>query len=82
MCDLLDDLLPGASHTHPEGGMFLMVTLPTGLSSRRVFDEGIAAKVAVLPGFPFYTDGGCDDTIRLNFSSITSEDQIIEGING
>lgn len=81
MCDLLDDMLPGASHTHPEGGMFLMVTLPTGLSSRRVFDEGIAAKVAVLPGFPFYTDGGSDDTIRLNFSSITSEDQIIEGIN-
>lgn len=79
MCELLDDLLPQVSHTHPEGGMFLLATLPEGISSRAVFDEGVKQKVAVLPGLPFYTDGGGSDTIRLNFSS-ASEEQIAEGI--
>lgn len=80
MCDLFDDLMPELSHTHPEGGMFLMATLPPGLSSRHVFDEGIRQKVAVLPGLPFYIDGGGTDTIRLNFSS-ASEDQLTEGMH-
>jgi 2-aminoadipate transaminase len=80
MCDLFDDLLPQVGHTRPEGGMFLLATLPTGLSSRRVFDEGVRKKVAVLPGLPFYTDGGGTDTIRLNFSSAL-EDEISEGMH-
>lgn len=80
MSDLLDDLLPGLSHTHPEGGMFLMATLPAGMSSRRLFDEGIKKKVAILPGLPFYVDGGGTDTIRMNFSA-ASEEQIGEGIH-
>lgn len=79
MCDLLEDLLPDLTHTDPEGGMFLMATLPAGMTSRRVFDEGIRGKVAILPGYPFYTDGGGDDTIRMNFSA-ASEDQIQEGM--
>jgi 2-aminoadipate transaminase len=79
MCDLLDDLLPDLMHTVPEGGMFLLATLPGGISARRVFDEGIRSRVAIMPGMPFYTDGGGEDTIRLNFSSAT-EEQIKEGI--
>ena len=80
MCDLLDDLLPDLTHTHPEGGMFLMAGLPPGISSRRVFNEGIREHVAVLPGQPFYVDGGGNDTIRMNFSSPT-EEQISEGLH-
>jgi 2-aminoadipate transaminase len=80
MCDLFDDLMPQLTHTRPEGGMFLMATLPGGLSSRTVFDEGVKNKVAVLPGLPFYVDGGGADTIRLNFSS-ASEGQITEGMH-
>ncbi len=57
-----------------------MATLPPGLSSRDVFDEGVRNKVAVLPGLPFYVDGGGTDTIRLNFSS-ASEDQITVGMH-
>jgi 2-aminoadipate transaminase len=79
MCDLLDDLLPQVSHTTPEGGMFLMATLPPGLSSMKVFEEGIGQGVAVLPGMPFYIDGGGTDTIRMNFST-ASEEQIHEGM--
>ncbi|WP_292349235.1 MULTISPECIES: PLP-dependent aminotransferase family protein [unclassified Methanoregula] len=80
MCELLDDLLPDLTHTHPEGGMFLMAELPPGLSSRRIFEEGIREHVAVLPGQPFYVDGGGNDTIRMNFSSPT-EEQISEGLH-
>ncbi len=79
MCDLLDDLLPDLSHTSPAGGMFLMITLPRGISARKVFTAGLERKVAVLPGYPFYTDGGGDDTCRLNFSAV-SADQITEGM--
>ena len=79
MCDLLEDLLPEVSHTTPEGGMFLMATLPHGLLSRTVFDEGIKQGVAILPGLPFYVDGGGTDTIRMNFSTM-SEEQIKEGM--
>ena len=80
MCDLFDDLLPKLTHTTPEGGMFLIATLPLGLTSHAVFTEGIRQKVAVLPGMPFYVDGGGEDTIRLNFSS-ASDEQITEGMH-
>ncbi|MFA4877414.1 MAG: PLP-dependent aminotransferase family protein [Methanoregula sp.] len=80
MCDLFDDLMPELTHTNPQGGMFLMAALPPGLSSRAVFDEGVKKKVAILPGLPFYVDGGGTDTIRLNFSS-ASEEQITEGMH-
>ncbi|HZD42726.1 MAG TPA: PLP-dependent aminotransferase family protein, partial [Methanomicrobiales archaeon] len=65
MCDLMDDLLPaGMTHTRPIGGMFLMATLPPGVSSMEVFTEGIRQKVAVLPGVPFYVKDGGENTIR------------------
>jgi len=81
MCDLLDDLMPpGAAHTTPEGGMFMTVSLPSGVSSMDVFSEGIGEGVAVLPGVPFYVDGGGEDTIRLNFSA-AGEEEIAEGIH-
>jgi len=80
MCDLLDDLFPeGITHTRPEGGMFLTATLPSGIDSMDVFRRGITKKVAVMPGAPFYTDGGGGDLIRLNFSN-TDEEKIREGM--
>lgn len=80
MCDLLDDLMPpGAGHTTPEGGMFLTATLPGGVSSMDVFRECVREGVAVLPGVPFYVDGGGEDVIRLNFSAV-GEEEIEEGV--
>ncbi|BBL67814.1 aspartate aminotransferase [Methanoculleus chikugoensis] len=81
MCDLLDDLMPpGTTHTNPEGGMFMTAALPDGVSSMEVFREGVKEGVAVLPGVPFYVDGGGEDTIRLNFSA-AGEEEIAEGIH-
>jgi 2-aminoadipate transaminase len=81
MCDLLDDLMPpGTTHTNPEGGMFMTAALPDGVSSMEVFREGVHEGVAVLPGVPFYVDGGGEDTIRLNFSA-AGEEEITEGMH-
>lgn len=80
MCELLDDLMPGdMTHTTPEGGMFLMCTLPSKISAMQVFSRGVQEGVAVLPGVPFCADGGGDTMIRLNFSSV-GEEAIREGI--
>lgn len=72
ICDHLDAL--GLTHTEPEGGMFLMATLPEGTSSMQLFKEGVKAGVAILPGIPFYPHGGGEDTIRINFSSPSTEE--------
>ena len=81
MCDLLDDLMPpGMTHTTPEGGMFMTAVLPAGVSSMEVFREGVSEGVAVLPGTPFYVNGGGEDTIRLNFSA-AGEEEITEGMH-
>jgi len=59
--------------THPQGGMFLWVTLPEGISSMKLFDIAIQNKVAFVPGHPFYIDQNDTNTLRLNFSSVDEE---------
>lgn len=66
--------------TRPDGGMFIWATLPEGYSSTELFNRSIAKDVAILPGTPFYTDGGGETTMRLNFSNSTPE-RIEEGIS-
>jgi 2-aminoadipate transaminase len=65
--------------TKPEGGMFLWVTLPEGVSSMNLFNLAIKENVAFVPGQAFYVDGSGTNTMRLNFSN-SSEEQIEEGI--
>jgi 2-aminoadipate transaminase len=72
-------LPPTVRHTHPEGGMFIWLTLPQGASSKRLFDLAIQDKVAFVPGNPFYVDRLETDTLRLNFSCV-DEDTIEIGM--
>ena len=77
-CDLMIDIIrekfpESRGHTEPEGGMFIWLTLPEGISSMEVLKRPLGRGVAVLPGTPFYTDGGGGNTIRLNFSNSTEE---------
>lgn len=65
--------------TRPEGGMFLWLTLPEGMSALDVFHEAIKENVAFVPGNAFYVDGGGENTLRLNFSN-ADEAMIEEGI--
>ncbi|MGB3458877.1 MAG: PLP-dependent aminotransferase family protein [Halobacteriota archaeon] len=66
-------------YTKPEGGMFLWITLPEGISSSDLVDLAIKENVAFVPGNAFYVDGGGDNTLRLNFSN-SDEEKIEEGI--
>ncbi len=70
---------PGVGFTRPEGGMFLWVTLPEGLSSTDLFERAIREKVAFVPGQAFFTDGCGANTLRLNFSN-ADEPMIEEGM--
>ncbi len=65
--------------TRPEGGMFLWVILPEGISSMELFKIALQENVAFVPGAPFYVDGGGENTLRLNFSNV-DEVTIEEGM--
>ncbi len=80
MINAIKDYFPaGVQYTNPEGGMFLWVTLPDGMSSMALFDAAIKQKVAFVPGTPFYVDRKDSNTLRLNFSC-SDEATIAEGI--
>lgn len=76
---LRNEFPESVSFTQPLGGMFVWVTLPEGCSSMEVFEQALREHVAILPGTPFYVDGGGSDTMRLNFSNAT-EETIISGM--
>ena len=80
MIEAIKDFFPsGIQYTNPEGGLFLWVTLPEGMSSMKLFEAAIAKKVAFVPGAPFYVDRKDSNTLRLNFSG-SDEATIVEGI--
>jgi len=80
MVQTMQETFPeNVSFTRPEGGMFLWVTLPEGMSSLDLFNKVIKEKVAFVPGQAFYADGGGSNTMRLNFSNSDNE-RIFEGI--
>ncbi len=68
-----------ASHTTPEGGLFVWVTLPEGIDAGKMLDSAIQNGVAYVPGTHFYTNGGHENTLRLNFSN-SPVDKIREGM--
>jgi 2-aminoadipate transaminase len=80
MIAAIKEYFPAGVHaTNPEGGMFLWVTLPEGMSSMALFEAAIKKKVAFVPGTPFYVDRKDSNTLRLNFSC-SDEPTIVEGI--
>ena len=74
MLSLLEKYMPeGTSWTHPEGGLFLWLTLPEGIDTVAMYDEALSAGVAYVAGSFFYPDGSHRNTMRLNFSFISEE---------
>ncbi|MGV8025049.1 MAG: PLP-dependent aminotransferase family protein [Anaerolineaceae bacterium] len=80
MLDTLEEHMPeGVKWTHPQGGLFLWITLPEFIDSRDLLTEALKFKVAFVPGSSFYPGGGHPNTMRLNFS-YANTDLINEGI--
>ncbi len=82
--DLMDKCLKenmpaGVTWTKPEGGLFLLISLPEGMSARELFDIAIQENVAFVTGDVFYCDGKGQNTLRLNFS-YASDENMIEGV--
>jgi 2-aminoadipate transaminase len=80
MLDAMAEQFPaGVSWTRPEGGMFIWVTLPKQIDAMKLLDQAIAAKVAFVPGAPFYANEPATNTFRLSFVTVPPE-RIREGI--
>ena len=77
---LLEENMPeGVSWTHPEGGLFLFLTMPEGFDAVKFYDTALDAGVAYVAGEFFHPDGSGRNTMRLNFSFMSHE-RIAEGI--
>lgn len=80
MLDAMDEFFPaGVEWTRPEGGMFIWVTLPKHIDAMALLDQAIAAKVAFVPGAPFYANDPETNTLRLSFVTVPPE-RIREGV--
>jgi len=74
MKELIRKYLPQeVGMTMPQGGMFLWLTLPGTLSSEELIGSCIARGVAFVPGRSFFTAGGGEKHIRMNFSNSDPE---------
>lgn len=69
----------GVRWTRPEGGLFLLATLPEGVDAGAILPLAVENQVAFVPGAPFHPDGSGKNSFRLNFSNAT-EAEIEEGI--
>ncbi len=80
MIGLMEEMFPpGVTWTHPKGGLFLWVKLPEGLDAGELLPKAVEQKVAYVPGSPFFSHGGGENTLRMNFSNARPE-QIEEGM--
>ena len=80
LLSLLEEHMPeGVSWTHPEGGLFLFLTMPEGFDAVKFYDKALDAGVAYVAGEFFHPDRSGKNTMRLNFSFMSHE-RIVEGI--
>ena len=74
-----EGLPAGASCTHPQGGLFLWVTLPEQIDTTALMPVMAARKVAYLPGVSFFAGRDVRCCLRMNYSN-AAEDQIVRGV--
>jgi len=68
MLEELASFPEGTVNTHPQGGLFIWVTLPEKMDALDLLNKSVAEGVAYVPGTHFFADGGHMNTLRLNFS--------------
>ena len=74
LLSLLEEYMPeGVEWTHPEGGLFLFLTLPEGFDAVAFYDKALTAGVAYVAGEFFHPDRSGKNTMRLNFSFMSPE---------
>lgn len=76
MLEALEQELPEARCSRPQGGYFIWLELPEGADAGALLERATAAGVTFVPGTDF---GGAPNTARLAFSYV-SPDEIREGV--
>lgn len=76
----VDEMLVGVERSRPEGGMFLWVTLPVGVTARQVLKEAMERDVVFVPGDCFSPSGGSERSMRLSFCTV-DPDTIRDGVS-
>jgi DNA-binding transcriptional MocR family regulator len=80
MLQTMDEHFPQeVTWTRPEGGLFLMVTLPPHLKAADILKQALAHDVAFVPCEDFFIGNTGQNTFRLNYSNARPE-RIVEGI--
>ena len=80
LLNLLAEYMPeGIRWTHPDGGLFLFLTMPEGFEAVKFYDKALDAGVAYVAGEFFHPDGSGKNTMRMNFSFMTKE-RMTEGV--
>jgi DNA-binding transcriptional MocR family regulator len=71
--------MPDAEATRPDGGFFLSVNLPPGVSTTAVRQAAAKRNLNLADGTAFFPNGGGERFLRLPYCALTTE-QIDEGV--
>jgi len=77
--DALDKHLPEAEATRPDGGFFLSITLPKGVTTAQLITQAKGHNLNLASGEAFFPEGGGERFLRLPYCALTPE-EIDEGI--
>jgi DNA-binding transcriptional MocR family regulator len=75
----LDKYMPDAKATRPDGGFFISLTLPEGVSTTAVRTQATAKGLNLADGLAFFPEGGGERFVRLPFCAL-SPAEIDEGV--
>ena len=75
----LDEHMPDAKATRPQGGFFLSITLPAGVSAVAVREAATRQELHLADGRAFFPDGGGEGFVRLPYCALTPA-EIDEGV--
>ncbi len=78
LAESLSAEIPGALFEKPEGGYFMWITLPSGVTASGLFAAAAQRGVQIVKGTDFVSEGG-EDAIRLAYSAV-GPDEIREGV--
>ena len=80
MLAALEQYLPkGVAYTRPEGGFFIWLTLPEGIDTYDLLQEGVKTGVIFIPGAAFSPGEEPSHALRLAFCAV-DEQTITEGV--
>lgn len=78
--EAIDKYMPDAVATRPDGGFFLSLTLPQGVSTTAVRTAAASRQLNLADGLAFFPNGGGDRFLRLPYCALTPA-EIDDGIS-